>query len=271
MLKSLSIAAVSVLALGLSACSQPSGQDAAPKATNGVINLYTARHYDADEKIYAAFTKATGIEVRRLEMKPDQLIEKMKAEADASPADVILMADAGALWRAENAGLLQPVTSEVLTAKIPEAQRDPTGLWFGFSKRARVIVYDTNKVKPEEVATYESLASPRFKGKVCVRSSDNVYNLSIMAAMIEHWGPAKAEQWARGVVANMARQPEGGDTDQIRAVAAGVCEVALSNTYYYLRIADSKDAKDVDVIAKTKLAFPAFEGKGTHVNISGGA
>ncbi|MFN3230232.1 MAG: extracellular solute-binding protein, partial [Asticcacaulis sp.] len=132
------------------------------------------------------------------------------------------------------------------------------------------IVYDTNKVKPEEVATYESLASPRFKGKVCVRSSDNVYNLSIMAAMIEHWGPAKAEQWARGVVANMARQPEGGDTDQIRAVAAGVCEVALSNTYYYLRIADSKDAKDVEVIAKTKLAFPAFEGKGTHVNISGG-
>ena len=216
-------------ALGASACS-PAKQAAPESASSGSLNVYTARHYDADTLVYDGFTKATGIKVNRLEMKPDQLVERMKAEGDASPADIILMADAGALWRAEQAGLFQPITTPTLEKRIPVALRDPKGLWWGFTRRARVIAYDKAAVKPEEVATYEALAGPRFKGKVCVRSSDNVYNLSLMAALIEHWGEPKALAWAKGVVANMARPPQGGDIDQIRAVEAGACQVALTNT-----------------------------------------
>lgn len=261
------ILAISALALVLAACGQRE-EEAVP--TKGAVNLYTARHYDADLKLYDAFTKKTGIKVNRLEMAPDQLIERMKAEGEASPADVILMADAGALWRAEDAGLFQRITSPALEAAIPAALRDPNGLWWGFSRRARVIAYDKAKVKPEEVATYEALASPRFRGQVCVRSADNVYNLSLMAALIEHWGRDKALEWARDVVNNMARKPQGGDIDQVRAVGAGACQVALTNTYYFLRIATSANPDDKAVAAKVALAFPGQAGVGTHVNISGG-
>ena len=241
-----------------------------PAAEAGVLNLYTARHYDADLKLYEAFTAQTGIRINRLEMRPDQLIERMKAEGEASPADVILMADAGALWRAQQAGLLQPVRSQVLGARIPLALRDPENRWFGFSRRARVIAYDKASVRPDEVATYEALATPRFKGGVCVRSSDNVYNLSLMAALIERWGRDKALQWAKGVVANMARPPQGGDVDQVKAIAAGACKVALTNSYYFLRLARSEDAADKGVVAKVALGFPSLAGQGTHVNVSGG-
>lgn len=251
----------------LGACTARAPED---KASSGSVNVYTARHYDADAHIYDAFTRETGIKVNRLEMQPAQLIERMKAEGTSSPADVILMADAGALWRAQDAGLYQPLKSEVIESKIPASLREPSGQWFGFSRRARVIVYDKAKVKPEEVATYEALATPRFKGKVCVRSSDNVYNLSLLAAVIEHLGPQKALDWAKGVVSNLARDPQGGDIDQIRAVAAGVCEVAISNTYYYLRLTHNADERDQAVIDKTALAFPSLAGQGTHVNISGG-
>lgn len=259
--------ALCVLAIALTACG---GDEAKPVPTKGVVNLYTARHYDADLQLYDAFTRRTGIKVNRLEMAPDQLIERMKAEGPASPADVILMADAGALWRAEDAGLFQKVTTPTLEARIPVGLRDPEGLWWGFSRRARVIAYDKAKVRPEEVATYEALAGPRFKGQVCVRSADNVYNLSLMASFIEHWGPQKALAWAKGVVANMARKPQGGDIDQIRAVGAGACTVALTNTYYFLRIATSQNPGDKAVAAKVALAFPGQAGAGTHVNISGG-
>lgn len=256
---------ISCLALlGVAACS---GQKSPPK---GSLNLYTARHYDADQKIYKAFEDKTGIRINRLEMSPEQLIERMKTEGDASPADVILMADAGALYRAEQAGLFQPSSSSTLTAKIPAQFRDPKGLWFGFSRRARVIAYDTTKVKPEEVANFAALATPRFKGKICVRSSDNVYNLSLLGAMIENWGKDRAEAWAKAVVANMARPPEGGDIEQICAVGAGVCEVAITNTYYYLRIKNSEAAADKQTAAKVVLAFPDLNGKGVHMNISGG-
>jgi iron(III) transport system substrate-binding protein len=254
------------LALTLAAC----GQQEAQTPIKGLVNLYTARHYDADLKLYEAFTKKTGIKVNRLEMEPDQLIERMKAEGPASPADVLLMADAGALWRAQQAGLFQPVTTETLEQRIPQNVRETSGLWWGFSRRARVIAYDKAKVRPEEVATYAALASPRFKGQVCVRSSDNVYNLSLMAALIDHWGRERALQWARGVVANMARKPQGGDIDQIRAIGAGACQVALTNSYYFLRIATSDNASDKAVAAKVELAFPEQAGVGTHVNISGG-
>jgi iron(III) transport system substrate-binding protein len=254
------------LALTLAACG---GEDAAapPK---GAVNLYTARHYDADLKLYEAFTKKTGIKVNRLEMAPDQLIERMKAEGAASPADVILMADAGALWRAQQAGLFQPVMTETLEQRIPQNVRETSGLWWGFSRRARVIAYDKARVRPDEVATYAALASPRFKGQVCVRSSDNVYNLSLMAALIDRWGREPALAWAKGVVANMARKPQGGDIDQIRAVGAGACQVALTNSYYFLRIATSDAPADKAVAAKVTLAFPEQAGVGAHVNISGG-
>jgi len=258
--------AAAALALILAAC----GGDEPSAPTNGVVNLYTARHYDADLKLYEAFTEATGIKVNRLEMSPDQLIERMKAEGEASPADLVLMADAGALWRAQQAGLFQPVTTPTLESRVPAHLRDPAGHWWGFSRRARVIAYDKAKVRPEEVATYAALASSRFKGQVCVRSADNVYNLSLMAVLIERWGVARAQGWARGVVANMARRPQGGDIDQIRAVAAGACQVALTNSYYFLRIATSEAPADQEVAQKVALAFPEQAGTGTHVNISGG-
>lgn len=271
----LSVFALPVIAvLAIAACKGGETTQSAAEtncaASNGSINLYTARHYDADLKLYSAFTCETGIGVKRIEMEPAQLIARMKAEGDLSPADVVLMADAGALWRAQDAGLLQPVTTPVLEERIPETLREPTGLWWGFSRRARVIAYDKAKVKPEEVATYQSLADPRFKGQVCVRSSDNVYNLSLMSAFIEHWGRPKALAWAKGVVANFARPPQGGDIDEIRAIAAGACEVTLTNTYYYLRIATSENPDDKVTASKVALAFPDLDGAGTHVNISGG-
>lgn len=258
-------------ALTLAACSpQNSDKAAKPAEAGGVINLYTARHYDADLALYDAFTRETGIKVNRIEGKPDQLVARMQSEGKGSPADVFLAADAGALWRAQNAGLLQGTDSKVLNDAIPANLRDPEGRWFGFSRRARIVAYDNTKVRPEEVDTYEKLATPRFKGKLCVRSADSVYNLSLVGALIEAWGPQKAEQWVRGVVANMARPPEGGDRDQIRAVAAGVCEIALTNSYYYIRMANGDDAKDKAVTERAKLAFPSLDGKGAHVNISGG-
>lgn len=259
-------ATLGLTALTLAACSpSPSSE-----ANKGEINIYTARHYDADSRVYEAFTAKTGIKVNFIEMRPAEMIERLKAEGAASPADLILMADAGALWRAQQADLFQPVTSPALTAAVPAALRQADGLWYGFSRRARVIIYDKAKVKPEEVATYDALAAPRFKGKVCVRSSDNVYNLSLMAALIEHWGEEKALNWARGVVGNMARDPQGGDMDQIKAIGVGVCEVALSNTYYYLRLTQPGPELDAPLRDKTAMAFPSIDQTGTHVNISGG-
>lgn len=234
------------------------------------VNLYTARHYDSDQPLYDRFTQETGIKINRIEGRPDELVARMKSEGENSPADLFIAADAGALWRAQEAGLFQPIQSETLNARIPENLREPGGNWYGFSRRARVVAYDAARVKPEEIDDYAKLATPRFKGKICVRSSDSVYNLSLVGALIEAWGPQKAGEWAKGIVANMARAPEGGDRDQIRAVAAGVCEVAITNSYYYIRMASGDDAKDREVTGKVKLAFPSLEGKGAHVNISGG-
>lgn len=261
--------ALVVCAVLACAC-QPKAQEKAAAPAAGAVNLYTARHYDADEQLYAAFTEKTGIAVKKIELAPDQLIERMKAEGDYSPADVILMADAGALWRAQAAGLFQPFTSPLLVERIPAALHEPTGLWWGFSRRARVIAYDRAAVRPDDVASYAALADPKFKKSVCARPADNVYNLSLMAALIERWGKDRALAWAKGVVANFARPPQGGDIDQIRAIAAGACKVALTNTYYYLRISTSANAGDKVVAARVALAFPEQAGPGTHVNISGG-
>lgn len=256
-------------ALTLAACGQ-SQEQAADGAASNVLNLYTARHYDADQKLYDLFQEKTGIEVKRIEGRPDELIARMKAEGANSPADVFVAADAGALWRAQNEGLLQSVNSDALNSAIPENLREPSGQYYGFSRRARIVAYDPAKVQPAEIADYAALATPRFKGKICARSGDNVYNLSLVGAMIEAWGEEKTKQWVEGVVSNFARPPEGGDRDQIRAVAAGVCEVALTNSYYFIRMANGEDAADRDIAAKLRLGFPSLDGKGPHVNISGG-
>ncbi|MDO8411099.1 MAG: extracellular solute-binding protein [Phenylobacterium sp.] len=256
-------------ALALAACGQDSGAPADAE-TGGVVNVYSARHYDVDQKLYEMFTEASGISVNRIEGSAPQLIARMQSEGAASPADVFVAADAGALWRAQEAGLLSPVASDALTAAVPANLRDPEGRWYGFQRRARVVAFDQARVQPNEIATYEDIASPRFRGQLCVRSSDNVYNLSLVGALIEAWGPEKTAEWARGVVANLARQPEGGDRDQIRAVAAGVCQIALTNSYYYVRMAAGDDAGDRAVTETVKLAFPSLDGQGAHVNISGG-
>ncbi|WP_337187033.1 extracellular solute-binding protein [Phenylobacterium sp.] len=268
MTRSIPLAAAALLALA--ACSPSNTEKAGAPTDSGELNLYTARHYDADLALYERFTKETGIKVNRIEGNPDQLIARMTSEGASSPADVFLAADAGALWRAQNANLLQPTSSPALEAAIPANLREPEGRWFGFSRRARIVAYDPAKVRPEEIDTYEEIASPRFRKKLCVRSADSVYNLSLVGALIEAWGPQKAGEWVKGVVANMARPPEGGDRDQIRAVGAGVCEIALTNSYYYIRMAGGGDAKDKAVTDKVKLAFSSLDGQGAHVNISGG-
>ena len=267
--RSAAVAAVATVALILAACGQ-SGDSAAPAADAGVVNVYSSRHYDADEALYARFTEETGIRVNVVEGNADQLIARLRAEGEASPADIFVAADAGALWRAQDAGLLQATNSETINSRIPANLRAPGGEWFGFARRARIVAYDPARVRPEEVDTYEEIASPRFRGKLCVRSSESVYNLSLVGALIEAWGPERARQWVDGVVANMARPPEGGDRDQIRAVAAGVCEIALTNSYYFIRMGNGEEAADREVAGKLRLAYPSLNGQGAHVNVSGG-
>ncbi|MBM3351759.1 MAG: Fe(3+) ABC transporter substrate-binding protein [Betaproteobacteria bacterium] len=238
-------------------------------AQDKVLNLYSSRHYQADEALYSGFTKATGIRINRIEAGEEALIERLRNEGARSPADVLITVDAGRLWRAEQLGLFQPVNSAVLAQRIPASLREPNGHWFGFSLRARLIAYNRAKVKPEEAATYESLAEPKWKGRVCMRSSTNIYNLSLMGALIDHLGEPKAEAWARGVKANLAREPRGGDTDQLKSVAAGECDLTLSNQYYYARLGRSGKPEDRAVFERIGVVFPNQASFGTHVNISG--
>ncbi|MGZ8229783.1 MAG: Fe(3+) ABC transporter substrate-binding protein [Burkholderiales bacterium] len=233
------------------------------------LNLYSSRHYQTDEALYSNFTQQTGIKVNRIEAGEDPLIERLRNEGSASPADVLVTVDAGRLWRAEQLGLFQPVKSQVLETRLPDHMRAPGSQWFGFSARARVIVYNKAAVNPADVQNYEDLANPKLKGKVCTRSGSHVYNLSLMSALIEHWGERKAEDWARGVVANFARAPKGGDTDQILSVAAGECGVAISNSYYFVRLMKSQKPEDRKAIQAVGLVWPNQKSFGTHMNISG--
>jgi iron(III) transport system substrate-binding protein len=244
-------------------------------AQDSVLNIYSARHYNTDEALYANFTKATGIQVRRVDADDAGIVARLKSEGTASPADVILLVDASRLWRAEVDGLFQPVHSKVLEQRIPATLRgkdDGVGSqWFGFSTRARVIVYNKIAVKKDDVDTYEELADPKNKGRVCTRSGSHPYNLSLFGAVVEHAGQDKAEQWLKGVVDNMARAPKGGDTDQIKAVASGECAIALTNTYYLARLMRSGNPEDRAVVEKVGVVFPNQQSWGTHVNIAGGA
>ncbi len=249
---------------------------AAPaQAQEQVLNLYSARHYQTDEALYGDFTKATGIRINRVDADDAGILARLKSEGSASPADVILLVDAARLWRAEQDGLFQPVKSATLESRIPAALRskdDGSGSqWFGFSKRARVIVYNKSALAKTEVATYESLADPKLKGKVCTRSGSHPYNLSLFASMVEHLGAEKGEAWLQGVKNNMARDPKGGDTDQIKAVASGECQVALSNSYYVARMMRSSNPDDRAAMEKVAIVFPDQQSYGTHTNIAGGA
>ena len=243
---------------------------AATTADDGnVVNVYSARHYDTDLALYERFEKQTGIRVNLIEGASDGLIERIVNEAEFSPADLLITVDAGRLWRAEQTGVFQPVESTVLKERIPAHLRDPDGHWFGLSKRARVIVYNKAAGLPEGVSRYEDLADPRLGGSICMRSSGNIYNLSLLGSLIEHNGEGSADEWASGVVANFRREPQGNDTAQLRAVATGECGVSIANTYYIGRLLGSDDAQERAVVERLGVLFPNQEDRGTHVNISG--
>ena len=258
------------------ACSGPDtpetgkADSATPAEPAGMVNVYSARHYDSDDLLYAAFEEETGIEVRVREAGAAQLLETMKAEGANSPADVILAADAGTLWRFKDAGLTQPIGSDAVKAAIPERLRDPEDHWTGLAKRYRVIAYDPERFDAADVQSIEALADPKFEGEVCVRASSNIYNLSLMGELIERLGTEAAATWAEGVVNNFARQPRGGDTAQIEGIAAGACGVAIVNHYYWVRLAESSSEAQREAAQGVALSF-ASAGDGVHTNISGAA
>jgi len=239
------------------------------KAQAGEVNLYSSRHYNTDDELYETFTDLTGIRVNLLEGKADVLLERIKNEGANSPADVFMTVDAGMLWRADQAGIFSPVSSSVLSQNIPENLRHPDGKWFGFSKRARVIMYNKDTVTPSELSTYEDLADPKWRNKILIRSSGNIYNQSLVAGLIAANGLAETEEWAEGFVRNFARPPEGNDRAQIEGVAAGLGELAIANTYYLPRYAKDDNPAKQAVFDKIGVFFPNQQGRGTHVNISG--
>lgn len=261
--------AFSTVALALAAVAAPAA------AQEAVLNVYSARHYPSDEQLYQGFTQATGIQIRRVDADDAGILARLRAEGSASPADVVLLVDASRLWRAEVDGLFKPIQSPVLDKAVPStlrAQSTPEGTaWFGFSTRARVVVYDKLSVNPQDVDTYEELADPKNKGKLCIRSGSHPYNVSLFGSMMEHMGEAQTEVWLKGVLSNMARSPKGGDTDQIKAVASGECGVAVTNTYYLARLMRSAKPEDRKVAESVGVVFPNQASWGTHMNIAGGA
>ena len=264
MLNALRLIAAGAAAATLTACGQPATDNA------GAVNIYTARHYASDQAVYAAFTQATGIQVNVMEAPGDLLIERIRADGERSQADVIITVDAGRLWRAEQAGLFQPAPelTDVL-ASIPVNLRHPDGDWFGFANRVRAIAYAPSRVDPGAISDFTDLADPAWRGRICVRSSSNVYNQSLLAGLIASEGADAAEAWARAVVSNLARPPQGGDTDQIRAIAAGDCDVAIVNHYYLARLKASEDLADRQVGESVDLVFAQLAGRGAHVNVTG--
>ena len=261
--------------LRLLAAALLAGASLAATAQDKVLNLYSARHYQTDEALYANFTKSTGIKINRIDADDAGVTTRLKAEGAASPADVVLLVDAARLVKAESEGLFQPVNSAVLQQRIPAHLRDGSDgggpQWFGFSTRARIIVYNKAAVQRADVDTYQELGDPKNKGKVCTRSGSHPYNLTLFGAMLQHLGPQATEAWLKGVVDNMARPPKGGDTDQIKAAASGECAIGLTNSYYLARLMRSTKPEDVEVVSKIGFVFPNQDSWGTHVNISGGA
>lgn len=234
-----------------------------------VVNIYSSRHYDTDLQLYENFTEETGIEVNLIEGSSDELIERISNEGINSPADVVITVDAGRLWRAKEAGVLQSFESDYLNETIDEEMRDPEGYWVGLSKRVRGIVYNKEAVDTTELEGYWELADDKWNGRICIRSSNNIYNQSLVASLIERYGEEETEEWATDLVNNFARSPQGGDTDQIKAVAAGLCDIAIVNHYYLARLMNSDSEEDQEVASQVAMYFPPEEYGGTHVNISG--
>ena len=239
-------------------------------AAEGELNLYSSRHYDTDERLYSDFTEATGITINRIEGKADELITRMQAEGANSPADILLTVDTSRLERAKDAGVLQSVDSDVLEARIPANLQDADNQWFGFSQRARIIFYDKADVA-NPPTTYVDLADPAYEGQVCHRSSSNVYSQTLLSAVIQNYGEDAAKSWAQGVVNNFARAPQGGDTDQLRGLVSGECDISISNTYYFAR-AIRKEVDGLPAEARENIGwvFPAQNAEGAHMNLSGG-
>ena len=235
------------------------------------VNVYSARKEALIKPLLKDFTKQTGIEVNLVTGKADALLKRLETEGVNTPADLLITTDAGRLYRAQTAGVLQPVKSASLTEVIPETYREPEGYWYGLSLRARPIFYVKGKIKPEQLSDYEALTNPMFKNKICIRSSNNIYNQSLVASMIEVNGIDATEKWAKGLVANLARSPKGGDRDQIRAAAAGQCDIAIANTYYFAAMLSGKKQADRDAANKLGIFWPNQASRGTHVNISGAA
>jgi iron(III) transport system substrate-binding protein len=236
----------------------------------GEVNLYSSRHYDTDERLYSDFTEATGITINRIEGNADELIARMQAEGANSPADILLTVDTSRLERAKAAGVLQSIDSDILEARIPDSLQDDDNQWFGFSQRARIIFYDKNDVANPPM-DYVSLADPQYKGLVCHRSSTNVYSQTLLSAVIENHGEEAATAWAQGLVDNFARDPQGGDTDQLRGIVSGECDISISNTYYFARAlrTEVEGLSEADR-ANIGWVFPAQNGEGAHMNLSGG-
>ena len=263
------VAVVFLAACGPKTDSDPEAPASETEAAAQVVNLYSSRHYDTDLKLYDDFTAATGIAVNRIEAGADELIARVQSEGEFSPADLLITVDAGRLWRAEEAGVFAPIESDVLQNRIPNYLRHPDGLWFGLSTRARVIVYNKAAGMPEGLATYADLADPAHAGKICIRSSSNIYNISLLASLVSRNGSEAAEEWARGVVANFAREPQSNDTGQIRAVASGECKIAVVNSYYIARLVASEEPQDQEVVNNVGVIFPNQGTTGAHVNVSG--
>ncbi|MBO1004808.1 Fe(3+) ABC transporter substrate-binding protein [Pseudogracilibacillus auburnensis] len=275
-MKKLRIFMMCLLVVMLAACGNQSPKESTDQnqkdqtaSDSKEVNLYTSRHYDVDDELYKKFEQETGIKVNIIKGEADELLERIKREGDATQADLYLTADAGRLFRAKEAGVLQPVSSEMLDRHIPKNFQDEDQMWYGLTKRARIFIYNKNKVKPEDLSTYEALTNPEWKGRILIRSSENVYNQSLLASFIEIDGEEKAKQWAEGIVHNLARKPEGGDRDQAKAVAAGIGDVAIMNTYYFGQMLNSEDPEEVKLAEELGVFFPNQDSTGTHVNVSG--
>lgn len=256
--------------LALTACKNDKREsESASENEDQVVNVYTHRHYEADQELFRLFEENTGIKVQVINSNADELIQKMSMEGEQSPADVLITVDAGRLTRAKDQGLLQSINSEILKNSVPSHLKDEDNQWFGLTKRARIIAYAKDRVKPEELSTYEDLASGKWNDRVLIRSSENIYNQSLLASIIAHEGEEEAKAWAQGIVENMSRTPRGGDRDQVKAIVAGEGDVAVVNSYYVGNMLNSSDPEEVSTAEKVGIYFPNQDGRGTHINVSG--
>ena len=268
-MKSLQYILIVVFTALLAACGSGNKQQGGEEQSAQEVNVYTHRHYDVDKELFAKFTEQTGIKVNVVNASADELLNKMQQESELSPADVLITVDAGRLYKAKQAGLLQAVSSEALQANIPSQFADPEGFWYGLTYRARVVVYAKDRVDPTTLSTYEDLASETWRSKVLVRSSSNLYNQSLLASIIAQHGEETATSWASGVVANFAREPKGNDRDQVKAIAAGEGDLAIVNTYYIGKLLNSSNSAEVEAGEAVLVFFPNQDDRGTHVNVSG--